>query len=127
MPWRRKTDPSRSRTGRTRHRDPLVLHAARAGRRRGPQSGEQRAWYVQPAERVLSLIGNRSIVIKEMVGMLPTWFAALAVALTFVVQQTSKAEQEHARLVDEVTRLVQVLDLHPGSVVADVGAGSGEV
>jgi len=59
--------------------------------------------------------------------MLPTWFAALAVALTFVVQQTSKAEQEHARLVDEVTRLVQVLDLHPGSVVADVGAGSGEV
>ena len=59
--------------------------------------------------------------------MLPAWFATLAVALTFVVQQTSKAEQEHARLVGEVTRLVQVLDLRPGSVVADVGAGSGEV
>ena len=59
--------------------------------------------------------------------MVPAWFATLAVALTFVVQQTSKAEQEHARLVGEVTRLVQVLDLRQGSVVADVGAGSGEV
>jgi SAM-dependent methyltransferase len=58
--------------------------------------------------------------------MLPTWLPALAIALTLVVQQT-KAEQAHARLVDEVTRLVQVLELHSDSVLADVGAGSGEV
>jgi SAM-dependent methyltransferase len=59
--------------------------------------------------------------------MLPTWLPALAIALTLVVQQTSKAEQAHARLVDEVTRLVQLLELHSDSVLADVGAGSGEV
>jgi ubiquinone/menaquinone biosynthesis C-methylase UbiE len=59
--------------------------------------------------------------------MVPAWCAAIALALSVAGQQTSKAEQEHARLVGEVTRMVQVLQLRSDSVVADVGAGSGEV
>lgn len=54
-------------------------------------------------------------------------FAVIVLALTIGSPQATKAEQEHARLVAEVTRLVQLFDLHPDSIVADVGAGSGEV
>jgi len=54
-------------------------------------------------------------------------FAVMVMAFTLAAPQATKAEQEHARLVAEVTRLVQVLDLHPDSIVADIGAGSGEV
>jgi len=54
-------------------------------------------------------------------------FAVIVLAFTLAGPQATKAEQEHARLVAEVSRLVQVLDLHPDSIVADIGAGSGEV
>jgi len=59
--------------------------------------------------------------------MFPALGVVTVLSVTLAGFQASKAEQAQARLVEEVSRLVQVLDLHPDSSVADVGAGSGEV